>query len=96
MSEETLYELRKDAWTPSGYWRAGIKKTKKDWQKEFNNENLIMWNDWFINTSEVIEKKPVNELYQLVNDVFKSKGLNSISYKEAACEVAELWLKQNK
>ena len=36
-----------------------------------------------------------DELKELVDAIFKRKGLNSISYKEAAREVAELWLKQN-
>lgn len=95
MSEDKLYELRKDAWTPSGFWRAGIKHTQAEWQKEFNDPNLTMWNDWFI--KESIENEPAlrDRLYKLVNDVFEKKGLYSISYKEAACEVAQIWLKQN-
>lgn len=94
-TSEKIYELRKDAWQPNGYWRAGIRKTQAEWCKEFNNPNLTMWNDWFLDTSKVEEKDDYDELYQLVKDVFEKKGLHSISYKEAACEVAQLWLKQN-
>lgn len=96
MSKDKLYELRKDAWTPSGFWRAGIKHTQAEWAREFNNPKLTMWTDWFIDTTKVEEPTDPDELYQLVKDVFEKKGLHSITYKEAACEVAQLWLKQNK
>lgn len=95
MSEEKIYELRQDAWTPSGFWRAGIRHTEAEWRQEFNDPKLIMWNDWFFDTSIVKEKDNCDELYQLVKNIFEKKGLHSISYKEAAAEVAELWLKQN-
>lgn len=41
------------------------------------------------------QERPIDELKELIENVFAEKGLNSISYKEAAREIAELWLKQN-
>lgn len=92
---EKIYELRRDARVPNGYWRSGMRKTHKEWAKEFSTSHLTLWNDWFIDCSKIEEPDSTNELYQLVKDVFEKKGLHSITYKEAACEVAELWLKQN-
>ena len=96
MPEEKLYELRKDIWLPSGFWRAGLKKTKEEWFKEFGKFNMEWSQEWFIDLSfeEIIQER--DELKELIESVFKRKGLHSISYKEAAREVAELWLKQNK
>lgn len=96
MSEEKIYELRRDATTPNGYWRAGIKKTESEWRKAFGNENMTMRNSWFIDLSIKIPTNPDNELELLANSVFARYGLTSITYKEAACELAELWLNQNK
>lgn len=96
MIEEKIYELRRDATTPNGYWRAGIKKTESEWRKEFGNENMTMWNSWFIDLSVRASITPKDELQTLANSVFDRYGLASITYKEAAMEVAELWLKQNK
>lgn len=80
------FELRKDINTPNGYIRAGTRKTKAQWEVLFPES--FTWGDhyeWFIDCS-----KPVTEPYersveeQIVHDVFQSRGLQSISYKEAA------------
>lgn len=92
---EKLYELRQDVWTPAGFWRAGMKKTEKEWHQAFGDFYMPFCSEWFINLSEYKEPDSRDELQDLVNKVFERKKLNSISYKEAAREIAELWLKQN-
>ncbi len=95
MSEEKLYELRQDIWTPAYYIRAGFRKTEEEWRERLGEFNMKWSSEWFIDLSKKEESREVDELRELVDAVFKKKGLNSISYKEAAREVAELWLKQN-
>jgi hypothetical protein len=95
MSKDKLYELRRDIWTPAYYIRAGFRKTEKEWKERLGEFNMNCESDWFIDCSEKKEQREVDELYELIKSVFHKKGLFSISYKEAAKEVAELWLKQN-
>jgi hypothetical protein len=95
MSENKLYELRVDVTTPAGYWRAGTKLTKKGWIEQFGDFRIEWKREWFIDLEEqniVIER---DSLQELINAVFKRKQLSSLSYKDAAREIAELWLKQN-
>lgn len=94
MSEEKLYELRKDVWTPHHFWRAGMQRTEKEWQKEFGEFRMEWCGEWFLDLSKQ-ETKEEDELQLLINSVFERRHLYSISYKQAAAEVAELWLKQN-
>ena len=92
---EKIYELRADIWTPAFYIRAGKRATEKEWKEKLGDFNIEWESHWFINLSEPQEQYPIDELNELVDAVFKRKGLNSISYKDAAREIAELWLKQN-
>lgn len=95
MSEETLYELRQDIWTPSFYIRAGLRKTEREWKDKLGDFNMEWASEWFIDLEKHADTRPVDELNELIKTVFSEKGLNSISYMVAAREVAELWLKQN-
>lgn len=94
-TSEKIYELKQDIWTPSYYIRAGLRKTEKEWKERLGDFNMRWASEWFIDLEKQEEERPIDELNELVNSVFAAKGLNSISYKEAAKEVAELWLKQN-
>lgn len=93
--QEPIYELRKDVWTPAGFWKAGSKATEKGWINAFGDFHICWASEWFIDLSKYEEPDTTDELRELVNKVFERKGLNSITYKDAAQEVAELWLKQN-
>lgn len=95
MSTEKLYELKRDIWTPAFFIRAGFRKTEAEWKERLGEFNMKWSDDWFIDCSKIEEGARVDELYELVKTVFHEKGLYSITYKEAAQEVAELWLKQN-
>ena len=96
MSEEKLYELLKDVTTPAKYWRAGQRETKQFWMKEFDMDYFCFKHsrDWFLDLTEQKEKVVVDELHELIQSVFAKKGLRSISYKEAAREVAEEYVKR--
>lgn len=96
MSDEKVYELKKDIWTPAFFIRAGFRKTEKEWKERLGDFEMKWASDWFFDPSEKAEQQQINELNELIEAVFMEKGLNSISYKEAAKEVAEIWLKQNK
>lgn len=91
---DKLYELRTDVWTPRGYWRAGQRLTAKQWHKEFGEFNIEWAREWFIDLSEPKEKQQ-HPLSILIDKVFNKYKLHSLTYKEAAFKVAELWLKQN-
>ena len=96
MSEEKIYELRTDIWTPAKYCKAGDKRTEKEWQKEFGHFNIEWASEWFIDLSELNnDEDKADELSVLVDKIFERKRLHSLTYKEAAREVAESWLKQN-
>ena len=96
MSEEKLYELRQDIWTPAYYIRAGKRASESQWKEKLGEFNIQWANEWFIDIEKNEHARPIDELRELINSVFSEKNLYSISYKEAAREVAELWLKQNK
>jgi hypothetical protein len=82
-------------WTPANFYKAGLKGTEKYWQKEFGYFNIQWASEWFIDLSVHEEPLEKNELRKLVDSVFLRKKLHSLTYKDAAQEVAELWLKQN-
>lgn len=94
-TSEKMYELRQDVWTPAGFWKAGTIGTEKEWHDVFGDFHMAFCNEWFIDLSRYEEPSKRDELQELITKVFTRKSLNSISYKEAAREVAELWLKQN-
>jgi len=90
--EERMYELKKDVWTPGGYWRAGQKRPESEWRKEFNITGPFHWaKDWFLDLTppEVQEKDTVKEIVKMV---FEKHDLHSISYKEAAEEACRMCL----
>jgi hypothetical protein len=95
MSEDKLYELRQDINTPAHYIRAGKRATEAQWKERLGDFNIRWCSEWFLDTTVKEEQMEVDELNDLVDAVFKERGLRSISYKEAARLVAELWLKQN-
>ncbi len=95
MSEDKLYELRQDINTPAHYIRAGKRATEEQWKERLGDFNMRWCSEWFIDTSIKEDNDSRDNLTMLIDEVFESKGLRSISYKEAAKEVAELWLKQN-
>ena len=87
MSEEPLYELRKDVDIPGNYWRAGLQKTEKEWIEIFHMYPLhFQWcQDWFLCLTPPDPEK-TDRVREIVKEVFSDKGLKSISYKEAAEE----------
>lgn len=87
------YELKKDVTTPGNFWRAGIRKTEKEWREIFDFVNIQWESEWFIDLSVAQEEAPKDELRDIINSVFKDKGLHSITYKEAAREIAEKWVR---
>ena len=95
MSEEKIYELRTDVWTPAGFWKAGVKGSEQFWIKAFGDFHIEWASEWFIDLSKHEEPLQKDELRKLVDSVFERKRLHSLTYKDAAQEVAELWLKQN-
>jgi hypothetical protein len=95
MSEDKLYELRQDIWTPVYFIRAGFRKTEKEWVERLGKFNIKFASEWFIDLSKEINDPYKDDLQDLINSIFEKRNLNSISYKEAAREIAELWLKQN-
>lgn len=93
---DKLYELRRDIWTPVMYIKAGAQKTEAEWKDKLGEFNIQWESMWFIDLENEKDTRPIDELKELIDDVFKNRGLSSLSYKDAAREVAELWLKQNK
>jgi len=51
MSEEKIYELRADVWTPAIFCKAGTKNTEKGWIKTFGEFNIQWASEWFIDLS---------------------------------------------
>lgn len=87
MSEEPLYELKKDVNMPGRYWRAGAKKTEREWKIIFQiKENWpFSWEaEWFIDL-RVKPELAKDEILELVSEIFSKRELHSITYKEAAC-----------
>lgn len=95
MREDKLYELRQDISTPGFYIRAGKRATEAQWKERLGDFNMKWCSEWFWDTSIKEEEKEVDKLNELVDEIFAEKGLRSISYKEAARLIADLWLKQN-
>lgn len=88
MSDEPLYELRKDVSMPGTYWRAGCRKTEKDWKQIFGipEGHPMHWErDWFIDLRP-LEEQPKDEIQELVKEIFARHNIHSITYKETACE----------
>lgn len=82
---DTIYELRKDITTPNGYIRAGKRKSKSEWLKDYPNAFDLGSEEWFINVSvPVVEETEEDNDWKLIGEVFERKGLRSISYKQGA------------
>lgn len=80
-----MLELKKDIKGPGYYWRAGMQKSREDWQKEFPNlKGSGEWNEWFIDLDAPREVKR-DPLRLMVETEFDLAELYSISYREAAC-----------
>ena len=80
------YELIKDISLPNKYYRAGAIKLKSEWEALFPGCFDFFSREWFIHLS-TISKQPNNILSleeTIVNTVFHSLNLHSISYKQAA------------
>lgn len=95
MSEEKIYELKQDIFTPCYYIRAGKRATERQWKEKLGEFNMNWCSEWFIDTSIKNIQPEVDELNELINKVFDKNNLRSITYKDAAKKVAEIWLKQN-
>lgn len=95
MSEDKIYELRQDINTPAFYIRAGKRATEAQWKERLGDFCIRWCSEWFWDTSIKEDPMEVDKLKELIDAVFEENGLRSISYKEAARKVAELWLKQN-
>jgi uncharacterized protein YpiB (UPF0302 family) len=95
MCEEKIYELRTDVWTPAAFWKAGTRATEKEWIDAFGDFHIKWASEWFIDLSIQEEPHQKDALRELIDKVFKRKRLHSMTYKDAAQEVAELWLKRN-
>ena len=94
MPEETLYELKKDVQIPGHYWRAGIRKTEKEWKEIFHmsDDYPFQWErEWFIDLRPQ-QEQPTDGVADIVDEVFEKEGLKSISYKEAAAKAIRLAL----
>jgi hypothetical protein len=93
---EQLFELKKDVTTPGGYFRAGIQKTRPEWEKFFPGsfDRIILTGDeWFIDLSKPLPvPDPLPLTTQIVDEVFAERGLRSISYKQAAQECIERYV----
>lgn len=77
-----MLELKRDIITPNSYMRAGVKKTKEEWEKLFPHCSVNL-NDWFVSDSD--EKINDNDLaWHIVDAIFEENGLTSIAYKQAA------------
>ena len=87
ISKVGLFELKKDINTPDCYIRAGKRKTKEEWEQLFPKAFQFFCNDeWFIDLTPK-EEQPKYEksiVEKLVDEVFDSHGLLSISYRKAA------------
>lgn len=90
------FELRKDISTPNGYTRAGKILTGKEWKKLYPGCLEFHWREWFIDLDKVEPEPPKDELRELVREVFKERGLRSLSYMDAAVEVVNRWEKRKK
>lgn len=93
---ETVFELKKDINTPSEYIRAGEQKTKAEWEKMFPKSFIFNSNEWFIDMTppEEFESYRVSPEEAIVNEIFKKKGLHSMSYREAAIEAVVTYKKR--
>lgn len=91
------FELRKDINGPQGYFRAGLQKSRNEWEKLFPKSftNSLYKDEWFVLVSDVDEDKdPLNE-YLVIKKVFEEQGLHSITYKEAAAKCMRIWADKN-
>jgi hypothetical protein len=93
MPEEKIYELRADIWLPGAYYRAGERNTADGWRKQFNISDMRHESRWFIDLSKEDESTFPDELEKIITASFSRRNLNSISYKEAAREIALLYAK---
>lgn len=73
---------------PGCYLRAGTRKTKEEWKVIFPNANIEWEREWFIDLSQKEPTFKKEKLDEIVDEIFESKGLHSLTYKEAAREVA--------
>jgi hypothetical protein len=93
--DNPLLELRKDIKLPNGYYRAGQRLSKQEWEKLYPGTFINYGNcsEWFINLSEE-QKKPVGRYPNvIVNQVFEEMELRSISYNQAAVEACSRYEK---
>lgn len=85
------YELMQDINTPNGYWRAGTRKDRNEWEEIFpgcfDNNNS---EDWFFDHNKYYSPLDMgdekDEIAVHVRDVFDKLGLRSITYRRAAVQ----------
>lgn len=91
---EKIYELRKDIRTPNRYIRAGERRTKEEWSKEFPNAFTLELKEWFLDLSSIGSERHVrSQARKVVDEVFHSHDLHSVSYKMAAVVAIERYVK---
>ncbi len=79
-----MFELKKDICTPNSYIKAGVKKTKEEWEKLYPH-CFSAQEEWFIDLNNYEEKKDEPKIiWDIIDRIFTEKGLSSISYKQAS------------
>ena len=100
---DTIFELKKDVSTPDRYMKAGIQKTKADWEEIFPKAFIFNNSEWFIDMTpiEPFDYDAANGIsperrvmMTIVDDVFAKRELCSMSYKDAAIEAIEIYKKR--
>jgi hypothetical protein len=82
-------QLKKDVKIPGRYFRAGETGTLEQWETIFAAKILKSdIDEWFIDMNKIKQPEKQETLTKIINEVFESHGLYSMSYKHAAKVVA--------
>lgn len=90
-----MLELRKDIILPGQYFRAGQRLAREEWLKLFPHLYFQGdWDEWFLDPVKVTFQ-PSDIIEKLVDEIFESRNLKSITYKQAAAECVRKYIQFN-
>lgn len=93
--EEKTYELLKDISFPGHYFRAGQRKTAKEWYELFKFVDISWEKDWFMDVEGIQENEFSDVLSRIIIEEFEKRGLRSQTYSTAARAIAQRWITYN-
>lgn len=90
------FELLRDITTPTEYIRAGEIRTGEEWEKSFPGcMTDPTFSTWFLDMSKFSPEEVRPDLAsQIIDEVFKDEGLQSVTYKLAARKILTEYIKR--